>query len=427
MNYRDYWLEPDNKLEFLRGTDISAYFGQLMDVMKQFITKRLSDIEIDPSTTLLSQRMAVNERMMRTPRNILNSPRPILYINGSLIDNVSYQGAMSANQFLGDRQYKNIDAIGTMLFYKNDYTVLDDNSRNKALYLIPYSYKFNFEFTIIVDTLYYARNVANDLSTIFTEENTDCINIKLVSFLSKRSYRKIVTAYGIDVENIDACRAFIDEISPYEIYIRKNPGTGANELAFVMEHSVNLLPRAEIESSSTPVDGKYPIRFGMDLEINLPRDYVFKTFRPYRAPITLETGTDMPAIIMTKRENYGTYRKLTEISWSVVNDATDYVIDLKQLESYFLAGQVPEVLLITDRLDEVIALLNGDTKSLFSARITYNGEELYYGKLVTFNLPTTIKKDEAVLVEFYMDFALYKNTYSKLPRAGKYKATDVLF
>ena len=77
MNYRDYWLEPDNKLEFLRGTDISAYFGQLMDVMKQFITKRLSDIEIDPSTTLLSQRMAVNERMMRTPRNILNSPRPI--------------------------------------------------------------------------------------------------------------------------------------------------------------------------------------------------------------------------------------------------------------------------------------------------------------------------------------------------------------
>lgn len=427
MNYNDYWLEPDNKLEFLRGTDISAYFGQLMDVMKQFITKRLSDIEIDPSTILLSQRMAVNERMMRTPRNILNSPRPILYLNGSLIDNVSYQGSMSANQFLGDRQYKNIDAIGTMLFYKNDYTVLDDNSRNKALYMIPYSYKFNFEFTIIVDTLYYARNVANDLSTVFTEENTDCINVKLVSFLSKRSYRKIVEAYKIDVNNIDACRSFIDEISPYEIYIRKNPGTGANELAFLMEHSVNLLPRAEIESSSTPVDGKYPIRFGMDIEINLPRDYVFKTFRPYRAPVVLESGTDMPATIMTKRENYGTYRKVTEISWSIVEDNTDYVLNLKDLEGYFLAGQVPEVLLITDRLDEVIKLLNGDTKSLFSARVTYNGTELYYGELITLDLPRTIKKDEAVLVEFYMDFALYKNTYSKLPREGKYKATDVLF
>lgn len=427
MNYNDYWLEPDNKLEFLRGTDISAYFGQLMDVMKQFITKRLSDIEIDPSTILLSQRMAVNERMMRTPRNILNSPRPILYLNGSLIDNVSYQGSMSANQFLGDRQYKNIDAIGTMLFYKNDYTVLDDNSRNKALYMIPYSYKFNFEFTIIVDTLYYARNVANDLSTVFTEENTDCINVKLVSFLSKRSYRKIVEAYNIDVNNIDACRSFIDEISPYEIYIRKNPGTGANELAFLMEHSVNLLPRAEIESSSTPVDGKYPIRFGMDIEINLPRDYVFKTFRPYRAPVVLESGTDMPATIMTKRENYGTYRKVTEISWSIVEDTTDYVLNLKDLEGYFLAGQVPEVLLITDRLDEVIKLLNGDTKSLFSARVTYNGTELYYGELITLDLPRTIKKDEAVLVEFYMDFALYKNTYSKLPREGKYKATDVLF
>lgn len=427
MNYNDYWLEPDNKLEFLRGTDISAYFGQLMDVMKQFITKRLSDIEIDPSTILLSQRMAVNERMMRTPRNILNSPRPILYLNGSLIDNVSYQGSMSANQFLGDRQYKNIDAIGTMLFYKNDYTVLDDNSRNKALYMIPYSYKFNFEFTIIVDTLYYARNVANDLSTVFTEENTDCINVKLVSFLSKRSYRKIVEAYKIDVNNIDACRSFIDEISPYEIYIRKNPGTGANELAFLMEHSVNLLPRAEIESSSTPVDGRYPIRFGMDIEINLPRDYVFKTFRPYRAPVVLESGTDMPATIMTKRENYGTYRKVTEISWSIVEDTTDYVLNLKDLEGYFLAGQVPEVLLITDRLDEVIKLLNGDTKSLFSARVTYNGTELYYGELITLDLPRTIKKDEAVLVEFYMDFALYKNTYIKLPREGKYKATDVLF
>lgn len=427
MNYKDYWLEPDIKLEFLRGTDISAYFGQLMDVMKQFIVKRLSDIEIDPATILTSTRMAVNERMMRTPRNILNSPRPILYLNSSLIDNVSYQGAMSSNQFLGDRQYKNIDAIGTMLFYKNDYTVKDDNSRNKALYMIPYSYKFNFEFTIIVDTVYYARNLANDLSTVFTEENTDCINVKLVSFLSKRSYRKIVEAYGIDVNNIDACRAFIDEISPYEMYIRKNPGTGQNELAFLMEHSVNLLPRAEIESSSTPVDGKYPIRFGMDIEINLPRDYVFKTFRPYRAPKSLEEGTDMPATIMTKRENYGTYRKLTEISWSIVNDATDYTLDLKQLETYFLAGQVPEVLLTTDRLDEVIALLNGDTKSLFSARVTYDGTELYYGQLITLNLPTDIKKDAAVLVEFYMDFALYKNTYSKLPRLGKYKATDILF
>ena len=427
MNYKDYWLEPDNKLEFLRGTDISAYFGQLMDVMKQFITKRLSDIEIDPATTLLSQRMAVNERMMRTPRNILNSPRPILYINGSLIDNVSYQGAMTANQFLGDRQYKNIDAIGTMLFYKNDYTILDDNTRNKALYLIPYSYKFFFEFTIIVDTLYYARNVANDLSTIFTEENTDCINVKLVSFLSKRSYRKIVEAYGIDVNNIDACRAFIDEISPYEISIRKNPGTGQNELAFTMEHSVNLLPKPEIESSSTPVDGKYPIRFGMDVEINLPRDYVFKTFRPYRAPKTLETGTDMPATIMTKRENIGTYRKITEISWTIVNDATDYTMDLKALESYFLKGQVAEVLLITDRLDEVIALLNNDTRTLFSARVTYNGTELHYGELITLELPRSIEKDEALLVELYLDFALYKNTYNKLPKEGKYKATDVLF
>ena len=110
-----------------------------------------------------------------------------------------------------------------------------------------------------------------------------------------------------------------------------------------------------------------------------------------------------------------------------MEDTTDYTINLKDLESYFLAGQVPEVLLITDRLDEVIKLLNGDTKSLFSARITYAGDELYYGQLITFELPRTIKKDEAVLVEFYMDFALYKNTYSKLPREGKYKATDVLF
>lgn len=535
MNYRDYWVEPDNKLDFLRGTDISAYFGQLMDVMKQFIMKRLSDIEIDPATVLLSQRMAVNERMMRTPRNILNSPRPILYLNGSLIDNVSYQGAMSANQFLGDRQFKNIDAIGTLLFYKNDYSNTDDNSRNKALYMIPYSYKFNFEFTIIVDTLYYARNIANDLSTVFTEENTDEISVTLVSFLSKRSYRRIVEPYGIDVNNIDACRAFIDELSPYNIYITKNPGTGVDELAFTMEHDVNLLPRAEIESSSTPTDGnKYPIRFGMDIEINLPRDYVYRTFRPFRAPLTLSDGSayngvtpqgeqsiystseyykfmddiikrlgenlkeflgggdlppeieklivekyskfvdengriilggdsgdvvarlflaadeesfkaaseeframiapkdmdnigaNMPESIMTKKESIGTFRKITEISFSVVNEETDYRVDLKALETYFLKGQVDNVLLITDRLDDVIELL-GYTTDLFTARITFEGEELYYGKLITFDLPTHIKKDSAVLVELYLDFSLYKVTYNKLPREGRYKSRDMIF
>ena len=97
-----------------------------------------------------------------------------------------------------------------------------------------------------------------------------------------------------------------------------------------------------------------------------------------------------------------------------------------RLEIYFLKGQVDNVLLITDRLDDVIKLL-GDTTDLFTARITFEGEELYYGKLITFDLPTHIKKDSAVLVELYLDFSLYKVTYNKLPREGRYKSRDMIF